>query len=228
MIVLSLISYTIDKINTLFNKFINALFRKIKHSNQLKRCESGYLNKNISNKLTIVLDLDNIIIYQSLQKLNNCRSHIVINNRVYLYIRPHLENFLNDLSEHCELVVYTTYEKDYADQIINLVDKNKRISRRFYKEDCVNKDSNLYKDVMVKGFEESRVIIIDDDEVSHLTYKSKMKLILDNIIPIKSWDGSESNDDSLLKIRNVINNFLYSGLMYDAWEMVGTCIKNDV
>jgi len=179
MTVLSLISYTIKTFNNLLSKFlfpIKALLNKLKlkQSSQIKRIESGYLNRNLANKLTIILDLDNILVFPSLHKLNNYKSHIVINNRFYLYIRPHLEIFLNDLSENCEFVVYTTYQKDYADQIINFIDKNRRISKRFYQEDCIDKASDLYKDVKAKGFEESKVIIIDDNEVGHLTYKSKI------------------------------------------------------
>jgi TFIIF-interacting CTD phosphatase-like protein len=179
MTVLSLISYTIKTLNNLLSKVLfplKALLCKLKQkkSKQLKRIESGYLNRNLADKLTIILDLENILVYPSFNKLSNYKSQIIINSRIYLYIRPHLDIFLNDLSENCELVVFTTYQKHYADQIINLIDKNKCISRRFYKEDCTNKASDLYKDVRAKGFEESRVIIIDDYEEGHLTYKSKI------------------------------------------------------
>ena len=69
------------------------------------------------------------------------------------------------------------------------------------------KEQNRYlkdvKKLISSSSESDDLIIIDDNPSVYLNMK-------DNIIPIKFWTG-EQNDDSLLKIKNLINNYYNSG-----------------
>ena len=51
---------------------------------------------------------------------------------------------------------------------------------------------------------------------------------LANVIPIKSWNGDDERDDSLLKIKNLIQNYFYSGLPFDVNELVTLSISHEV
>ena len=53
---------------------------------------------------------------------------------MYVYRRPGLEKFLQSVSKFCELWVYTAAEKEYADAILNSIDLNGLISKRFYRD----------------------------------------------------------------------------------------------
>lgn len=52
--------------------------------------------------------------------------------------RPFVEDCLKKLSELYEIVVFTAGIKDYADQILNLLDKDNQIfKKRLYRTDCI-------------------------------------------------------------------------------------------
>lgn len=197
--------------------FVISFFYKKK---QLKRCNSGFLNnQNGNNKITLVLDLDSTLIYSSTNKLDYAKNYAIIGNLYYVYKRPHLDSFLTTMSQFCELIIYTASTKDYADKIIDYIDKNKLIQKRYYRHDCVAMKNYYLKDVS-KFHNEGRILIIDDSPTCHLNYK-------DNIIHIKSWYGNDERDDSLLKIKNITKNYWNCG-GFDIREIIYSSINNDV
>lgn len=48
-------------------------------------------------------------------------------------IRPYAEEFLEALSQHYELSIFTAGEQDYADEILNNLDLKGSISHRLYR-----------------------------------------------------------------------------------------------
>jgi hypothetical protein len=52
-------------------------------------------------------------------------------------------------------------------------------------------------------------------------------LTLGNIIPVKPWCGDDESDDSLLKLKNIVQSNLHSG-NYDIYNIVRSSINNDV
>lgn len=48
-------------------------------------------------------------------------------------VRPGLNKFLSELSLHFELVIFTAALSDYADWILNSIDRKKQISHRLYR-----------------------------------------------------------------------------------------------
>ena len=105
-------------------------------------------------------------------------------------------------------------KKDYANPIIDYIDKYKVISKRLFREDCFNINGTYYKDSWKHGFDCKKVIIVDDLPEVHLNSK-------DNLIPIKRWLGSQ-NDDSLLKISKTLSNLRYTE---DVRGMIKTLIN---
>lgn len=158
---------------------------------------------NLNTKLKIVLDLDNTLIYSSTKKLDKLTNGLKINDKFYVYKRPYLDLFLQTLSEFCELALYTSATQDYADTILNFIDKKNLIHKKFYRHDCVFSKNKYFKDVMRFDQNNEKLLIIDDDPRCYLNMQN-------NIIKIKFWNGDEE-DDSLLKIKNIIKNFCNSG-----------------
>jgi Dullard-like phosphatase family protein len=123
-------------------------------------------------KLTLILDLDHTLICTSMNKIEKAKNYFIIDNKYFVYKRPFLDNFLTTLSQFCDLAIYTASIKDYADKIIDHIDKNKLITRRLYRTDCNFIDKYWYKDVKKFGYEENKCIIIDDAPHCHLQFKS--------------------------------------------------------
>ena len=121
---------------------------------------------------------------------------------------------LIQVSKYCEITIYTSATKDYANPIIDYIDKYKVISKRLFREDCFNINGTYYKDSWKHGFDCKKVIIVDDLPEVHLNSK-------DNLIPIKRWLGSQ-NDDSLLKISKTLSNLRYTE---DVRGMIKTLIN---
>lgn len=85
------------------------------------------LIETTSNKpYTIVFDLDETLIHF---KTENSKSKFLI--------RPHTYNILRNLHQHFEIIIFTAAQKEYADFILDLIDTNKVIAHRFYREHCV-------------------------------------------------------------------------------------------
>jgi Dullard-like phosphatase family protein len=192
-----------------------------KKPKKIVRNNSGFLDSNSNNhKITLVLDLDSTLIYSSTNKIENAKNYAIIENKFYVYKRPHLDSFLSSLSQFCDMVIYTASTKEYADKVIDYVDKNRLISQRYYRQDCLNIDSYWYKDVSKYGFDERKLIIIDDIPNCHLSYRR-------NIIHIRNWNGQDERDDSLMKIKNIIKNFFNCG-RFEVSEVINSTINNDV
>lgn len=147
---------------------------KIKRK-KLKRCSSGFISRdtypsNSTKKITLVVDLDNTLIFSTVNKLEKVKNYVIMDNKFFVYKRPHLEIFLNSMSQFCDICIYTAATKEYADKIIDHIDKNKLISARYYRQDCLNIGNVYYKDLSQYSFEEKNLIIIDDSPHCHLSY----------------------------------------------------------
>ena len=194
--ILSPLIYIISKIAEIII-FISKIYNN--------NCIIGYFQLK-KQKLKIFLDLDNTLIYSTFYKLPNINTILTYDKKYHIYKRPYLDTFLSTLSSFADIFVYTSSTQDYADKILNVIDKNNLIKKKYYRQNCIKEQNRYLKDVkklISSSSESDDLIIIDDNPSVYLNMK-------DNIIPIKFWTG-EQNDDSLLKIKNLINNYYNSG-----------------
>ena len=128
----------------------------------LPKIESKY-------KYTLVLDLDETII------------HCLDQQEIIPLIRPGTKEFLSELSKYYEIVVFTASVKDYADTILDSIDKNKKwIKHRLYRIHTTVLKNTYLKDLSKLGRDLKKVIIIDN------AYDN-FKLQSDNGIFINTW-----------------------------------------
>ena len=66
------------------------------------------------------------------------------------------------MCKYYELVVFTAGLKDYADWILNDLDKNGFIRHRLYRDSCRFKNGAYIKDLSLLGRDLSRTLIIDN------------------------------------------------------------------
>lgn len=111
------------------------------------------MNHNLSEeqqrKYTLVLDLDETLIHFNQKKRTYCA-------------RPYATRFLAEMSKFYEIVVFTAGLKDYADWILNDLDKTGFIKYRLYRDSCRFRQGAYIKDLSLLGRDMSKTIIIDN------------------------------------------------------------------
>jgi len=135
-----------------------------------------------SLKYTLVLDLDETLVH-----------YVEDEESAYILIRPGAENFLEELSKYYELVIFTAATQDYADFVLNELDKNRRITHRLYRQHTFqNSFSNNIKDLSRLNRDLSKMIIIDN-------VKDNFQLQQENGLHIKDF-YDDVNDSELIEI----------------------------
>ena len=156
------------------NKEINSEIEKIK-------INIPYLkNINPKYKYSLVLGLDETLIHY-------------IQNGEYIQIRPGAENFIKELSEFYEIIIFTSSLKSYADLVINGIDKQNKISARLYIEHTMKIGNSNIKDLNKLGRDLKKVIIVDNSPESYCLHPK-------NGINVIDFDGNE-NDDILIYLQ---------------------------
>ena len=160
--------------------------------------------------LTIILDLDGTLIYDQNIEVNyeeeeeeddEDNKHQKNND---IILRPKLFEFLDKLLElKCELIIFTSSVKQRADEVINIIEKNKRyFNGRLCREHCTLMGAAYVKDISKLGRNLSKTIIIDND-------LGCFYLQQENGILIKSFEGKE-DDNKLLNLYQILNQIIKS------------------
>ena len=66
---------------------------------------------------------------------------------VYVAKRPGVDEFLTEMAKHYEIVIYTASLNKYADPLLDLLDPNRVIRCRLFRESCVYYEGNYVKDL---------------------------------------------------------------------------------
>jgi RNA polymerase II subunit A small phosphatase-like protein len=151
---------------------------------------------NIGKK-TLVLDLDETLVHSSFKPVPNADFIIPVEidnqiHQVYVLKRPGVDQFLKSMAEKFELVVFTASLSKYADPVLDLLDKDKIVGARLFREACSNHKGNYVKDLGRLGRDIRHVIIVDNSPASYLFHP-------ENAVPIDSWFDDE-NDTELLDL----------------------------
>jgi Dullard-like phosphatase family protein len=111
-------------------------------------------------------------------------------------LRPYVKYFLKEMSKVCELVIFTAARMDYADIILNEVDKDKKISHRLYRQHITKYKQIQIKDLSLLGRDLKKVVIIDN-------LKENFSKQSENGLKIGSFYGEDS-DSQLLEITRML------------------------
>ncbi|XP_074523579.1 CTD small phosphatase-like protein 3 [Halichoeres trimaculatus] len=147
---------------------------------------------------TLVVDLEETLMFSSLSVIEEAEYTFYTGfqdhqYKVYMILRPHVQEFLQSMSKIYELFVYTCAKKEYAEKILNILDPQRKLFRhRLYQEDCACVLGHYVKDLGVLGRDLSKTVVLDN--APH-TYPYHLM----NTIPISSWSG-EPDDKELQKL----------------------------
>lgn len=181
--------------------FLADLVDKIK--NRSKSRISNNKNRRLPpskspQKKTVFLDLDETLIH-SYPNIPPRRFDFVVDPAIdgrtinfYVVKRPGVDAFLEALSKKYELVVFTAGRKEYAEPIIDKLDKNGIISHRLYRDSCKKYSGMYVKDLSDVGRDLRRAVLVDDNPKSFFFQPR-------NAIPVKPFRGGGGEDDMELK-----------------------------
>ena len=145
---------------------------------QNKKITEPYLNPiNPRYKYTLVLDLDETLVHYTSD-----------NESAYIQIRPGTEDFLIELSDYYEIVIFTASLQKYADLVINSIDPNNVISYRLYRQHTISIGNSNVKDLAKLGRDLRHVIIVDNC-LENFALQSR------NGLKIIDFEGNEFDDE---------------------------------
>ncbi|XP_058256310.1 CTD small phosphatase-like protein 2 isoform X2 [Hemibagrus wyckioides] len=143
---------------------------------------------------TMVLDLDETLVFSSLNRIED--AEYTFNTvfqaqeyKVYVVLRPYVNEFLQAMMKHFEMFVYTSAKKEYAEMIVDILDPRKKIFRhRLYQDDCACVLGHYIKDLGVLERDLSKTVILGNAPHTFPYH-------LMNMIPIKSWCGDKEDKE---------------------------------
>jgi len=151
------------------------------------------------NKKKLVLDLDETLISASLKhqgKHDVAVKVLIGSNATTFFIkkRPHLDFFIETVSQWFDLIVFTASLSVYANAVVDFIDSKRLIKKRYFRQNCLDKGNGRYiKDLSTVCNDLSKVVIIDNSPIAYSKHR-------ENGIPIPDYLGNNHNDQALLKL----------------------------
>jgi len=144
-----------------------------------------FIKSKSKKRYTLILDLDETLI------------HLEMNKDVLkgtITFRPGLFEFLDEVSKLYELIIFTCGTAQYANPIIDSIEKEKKyFDHRLFRIHTTFKNNEFIKDLSSIGRELQKTIIIDNTP-------QNFRLQKENGIFIKSFYSTYKNDRALLDI----------------------------
>jgi len=103
------------------------------------------------------------------------------------------------VAQDFNIVIYTASRKEYADPVIDLIDKSNVIVQRLFRESCIKTRDGWTKDLTKIDDDLGKIILIDNTRVAGAMHP-------ENMIWVGPW-FSDENDELLLKLRASLLEF---------------------
>ncbi len=88
--------------------------------------------------------------------------------KVYVLVRPNAEKFLKIMQIYYEVIIYTASLSKYADPLMDILDSEKSVSARLFREHCTFYQGMYVKDLSELGRDLRDVIIVDNSPTAYL------------------------------------------------------------
>ena len=167
-------------------------------NNRSKKKLQKVSSYKINQKKTLILDIDETLVHSAFTPFNRPSDISFnlelngLNKTIYVLKRPHVDEFLEELSNIFEIITFTASLSQYAGTLLDKLDKFHIIKHRLFRENCINQKGIFIKDLRKVGRDLKNIIIIDNNPISYIVN-------MDNGIPISTWYDN-LNDNELMKL----------------------------
>ncbi|XP_048470180.1 CTD small phosphatase-like protein 2 isoform X2 [Rhincodon typus] len=147
---------------------------------------------------SLVLGLDETLVHCQLTDMEGTEFVFPVcfqdkSYQVYVKLRPYCREFLENLSQFYEIILFTTATKDYVDKLLDILDPRRRLIRhRLYRKHCVCVQGNYIRELTTLGRDLAKTVFVD---TSAETFSCQVS----NGIQIKSW-LKDPKDQELRKL----------------------------
>jgi len=174
-----------------------------------------------TNKKTLILDLDETLVHSSPSPFpkNDLILEVDFDGilyNIYVLIRPGAENFIKRMSKIFELVIFTASISRYASPLLDILDKDKNINYRLYREHCTFLNGIYIKELKRLNRDLKDVIIVDNSPLA-------FAFDTENGLPINSW--YEDKTDNELEHISILLEFLSK--VDDVREYIELFVENN-
>jgi RNA polymerase II subunit A small phosphatase-like protein len=114
-----------------------------------------------------VLDLDETLVHSAFKPFD-VKSDIILKiefenkiHDIHVLIRPGVEEFLERMAKHYELVIFTASLSKYADPLMDRLDPKRLCSYRLFREHCTLINNAFVKDLKKLDRNLKDIIILD-------------------------------------------------------------------
>ena len=156
----------------------------------------GQKAENDKREYCLVLDLDETLVHYIEEEKED---------KAYVKVRMGAENFINTLSEFCEIIIFTASTQYYADIVIDGLDCKDKIDYKLYRQHTDLIDGTYIKDLSKLGRDLGKVIIIDNIEENY-------KLQSNNGLNISDFEGDENDNELIFLMKDLLNIVKIPGL----------------
>ena len=220
-----------------FNQPINPHKAAFTPTNRLNKFNSDDLllppkSSEMSNKKTLILDLDETLVHSSFTPFE--KNDIVLDvdfegvmYNIYVLVRPDAQKFIKAVAKFYEVVIFTASISKYASPLLDILDTEKNIKYRLYRDHCTFINGIYIKDLKKLNRSLKDLIIVDNSPIAYA-------FDADNGLPIKTW-VEDPKDKELMKllpileflskvkdVRKYIDSFVYGNeiLYEEAMEII--------
>jgi len=161
-------------------------------------------------RMCVVLDMDETLIHSEFVGCSEAEYRkqcgrekgadffLTVCDGVAVHVRPGLSKFLKLLKQEFEVVVFTAGEKDYADAILDYIDKDINcLEHRLYRgSTCAYSGLNYVKNLHHLNRNMKRIVLVDNNMVSMVATPDNCILVEDFI--------TDPNDEELALVASIL------------------------
>ncbi|KAL7697214.1 nuclear lim interactor-interacting factor [Lotmaria passim] len=140
----------------------------------------------IQSRLTVVLDLDETLIYA---------------RQGPLYVRPGMDKLMRFLADHCETIVWTSSKHRYADAVIAQIDPVGAVCHTVYRHRRWFNGTSATKELRLLGRDLASTIIVENTPDCCRGYEK-------NAVLVEDYEGGELADHTLHTLLDLLKDLV--------------------
>ena len=219
------IMHSIVNISNLYFDLINKEIREKKQNLKINKISDNQISKKDidKNKKLLLLDLDETLIHSeykfgyfnktlnSEKMKENCNHKEIkfkegeMEFQMIIFIRPFLNDFLENMNSYFDLGIFTAALKNYAEAALKIIDPSEKFFKfKFFRDSCINIDDKIYiKDLsIIDNYDLKNIILVDNSLYSFLNN-------LNNGVLVNSFYYDESDKQLIFAKNYILNSLLY-------------------